>query len=174
MVAKETRAARVKRLYAMHKESVFRWALRYGAGDVAFAEDVTHDVFVKLMRAIEGLEDDDALGPWLYRVTTRSCLSRLTRTRFRRSVLSLLGLESETALDAPFAQVEARTSLRPALKVMEKLSSKERVALTMFYLDGKSQDEIAETLGHSKGYVSKLIQRAMVKIRKEGYEVQDG
>ena len=31
-----------------HRGRVFHWALRYGAGDRAWAEDVTHDVFLKL------------------------------------------------------------------------------------------------------------------------------
>ena len=38
----------IERLYDRHKEAVFRLALRYGRGDVAWAEDVTHDVFLDL------------------------------------------------------------------------------------------------------------------------------
>ena len=35
--------------YATHRAFVFHRCLRYGAGDVAFAEEVTQDVFVKLL-----------------------------------------------------------------------------------------------------------------------------
>ena len=54
-----------------HRARVFHWALRYGAGDAAFAEDLTHDVFLKLWSRLPSLDAQDDLGGWLYTVTAR-------------------------------------------------------------------------------------------------------
>src|ERR1044072_1155828 len=71
--------------YATHRAFVFHRCLRYGAGDVAFAEEVTQDVFVKLLEPLPSLRDPHDLGGWLNRVTANLAISRLRRER------SLLG-----------------------------------------------------------------------------------
>lgn len=167
------RVARVERIYVLHRDRVFRWALRYGAGDVRWAEDVAHDVFVKLLRAIDRLDDDEELARWLYRVTTNRCLTKLKRDRVRASLFALVagfGIfePQHVALDAATA---AKDELQKTLEVVRSLPPKERIAFSMLHLDGKSQNEIAEIMGLSKGYVSKLLARATERVRAAGYEV---
>src|SRR5262245_37026179 len=65
-------------IYRAERERVYAWALRYGGGRGAWAEDVTHDVFLKLHRNLRQLELND-VGAWLYRVTANLALSRLKR-----------------------------------------------------------------------------------------------
>ncbi len=168
----EERSSRIERLYFDHRDRVFRLALRFGAGDRAFAEDVTQDVFIQLMKNIDRLDREEALSAWLYKVTTNRCLSRLSRARFRRSVLSMLGL-FKPGYTQPQDAVEARSELARTMAVLENLSPKARVAFTMLHLDGKSQNEIAQIMGHSKGYISKLISKANAHIREAGFEVPD-
>jgi RNA polymerase sigma factor (sigma-70 family) len=48
-----------------------------------------------------------------------------------------------------------------------QLPARERVVLGMVHLDGKSQREVAEILGLSKGYVSKLLARATARLEEE-------
>jgi RNA polymerase sigma-70 factor, ECF subfamily len=153
--------ARVEVLYERHKEQVFRLALRYGGGRRAWAEDVTHDVFVALLGSIDRLDRDDELGGWFYRVTTRRCLQRLERERSRvRALVEWLAGATIREPDRPEAVVSARRDLDEITEAFDRLAPKERLAFAMYHLDGKDQGEIAQILGHSKGYVSKLIARA--------------
>lgn len=161
---------RLERLYAEHRDEVYRWALRYGTGDTAFAEDVTQEVFMRLMRALPKLEDPDQLGGWLYRVTANRCLSRLRRRRLTRTILSTLGLNPESTNHIE-AQVAARQDLQHVMQTIRALPAREGMVLTMLHLDGLSQSEIAQILGLSKGYVSKLVARATAKVRARGWEV---
>src|SRR5262245_28442646 len=70
-------AARVdiRDAYERHRHDVFRLALRYGAGRRAWAEDVTQEVFVRLMEIVDRLDAPSDLGAWLYRVTANHCVS---------------------------------------------------------------------------------------------------
>ncbi|WP_437968650.1 sigma-70 family RNA polymerase sigma factor [Sorangium sp. So ce260] len=162
----------IEALYRRHHRFVFRLALRYGRGNVAWAEDVTQDVFLDLMKALATLTERDGLEGWLYRATSNRCLNRLRRDRFLglpviRWVLGQAGAEPR-----PLDEVTiARDDLRRALEAVGKLPPKEQVAFSMFYLDGKDQEEIGKTLGHSKGYVCKLIQQAVARLRDAGWEV---
>ncbi|MEM6291802.1 MAG: sigma-70 family RNA polymerase sigma factor [Myxococcota bacterium] len=169
-----TRAERVEALYVEHRELVYRLALRYGGGNPAWAEDLTQEVFVRLFDVIDDLEARDGLESWFYRVTSNRCLNRLRAERLRNSgpVRWLLGRRAPEPRD-PERIVAAREGLAHAWETLATLPPKERVAFSMHYVDGKKQTEIAEILGHSKGYVSKLIKRAEDRVRAQGWEVSD-
>jgi RNA polymerase sigma-70 factor (ECF subfamily) len=171
----EARAGVVEGAYRKHYGLVYRVALRYGWGDAAWAEDVTHDVFLDLYAALPRLDERDTLEGWLYRATTNRCLNRLRRERFLAlpPVRWLLG-DRQPEPRRPDAVVMARDDLRHVFAVLDTLPVKERVAFCMYYLDDRAQDEIAQVLGHSKGYVCKLIQRAEERLRSRGWEVEGG
>ncbi len=166
----EVRAA-VNDAYRKHHGLVYRLALRYGRGRVAFAEDVVQEVFLQLWRHAAVVRDLDAVEGWLYRATTRRCFNKLRNERLV-GLLTFRWLrpDAEPSVDA-HALHGAREELRRAFDALSTLPAKERVAFSMFHLDGKSQDEIGAVLGHSKGYVCKLIQRASEKLKKLGWEV---
>jgi RNA polymerase sigma-70 factor, ECF subfamily len=163
----------VEALYRRHHHLVYRLALRYGRGDVAWAEDVTQDVFLDLMKALATLTDRDNLEGWLYRATSNRCLNRLRRDRFLAlpPIRWLLGQDEADPRPMLEEVAIARDDLRRAFKALGELPPKEQVAFSMFYLDGKEQEEIGSVLGHSKGYVCKLIQKAVARLRDAGWEV---
>ena len=153
-----------------HRGRVFHWALRYAAGDTSCAEDLTHDVFLKLWANLSRLEDTDDLGGWLYCVTARLAVSRF---RSRHSLLRAVRKWLQPSEDpAPDEALDARRSSHRALVALELLPDRERVALCMVALDGLSQREVATRLGLSEGYVSKLLQRARARLNALGWEVE--
>lgn len=169
-----TRAERVEALYREHRDLVYRLALRYGGGRPAWAEDITQEVFVRLFEVLDRLEQRDGYEAWFYRVTSNRCLNRLRAERLRNSapVRWLLGKRADQPEDMENV-VSARQELEQAWKVLETLAPKERVAFSMHYIDGKRQVEIAQILGHSKGYVCKLIKRAESRVRSCGWDVEE-
>jgi RNA polymerase sigma-70 factor (ECF subfamily) len=156
--------------YHAHRAMVYRLALRYGAGRTAWAEDVAHDVFVKLWQHLPALTDRSQLGGWLYRATARVAISRLRR---ERSLVTKLG-RMLAGVEEPIAPALAeRADAARALAMLHELPGRERVVLCMLVLDGKTQQEIAATLQLSKGYVSKLVERGWQRIRAAGWQVAD-
>ncbi|MBK9266473.1 MAG: sigma-70 family RNA polymerase sigma factor [Polyangiaceae bacterium] len=159
-------------LYRAHHALVYRIALRYGKGNTTWAEDIMQDVFLDLMKALPTLDDREHLEGWLYKATTQRCFCRLRREKFRMlaPIRWLFGAE-QVEPTTPDMLAMARQDLQRAAHALAELPAKEQIAFSMYYLDGKEQDEIGEVLGHSKGYVCKLIQRAVDKLRKRGWEV---
>ncbi|MBK7860873.1 MAG: sigma-70 family RNA polymerase sigma factor [Archangiaceae bacterium] len=166
------RSLTFEELYESQKERVYRWALQFGAGSRGWAEDVTHDVFIRVFQTYDSLHHRDDLGGLLYRVTANVALNRLRKERGIFSRLrQLLGDEVEAD---PHEQLALKETSREALRQLEALPALERAVLSMKLFDGKRQSEIAQTLSLSEGYVSKLLQRAMGRIRSAGWEVSDG
>lgn len=165
----ELRRVSFEEAWEAHRSRVFHWALRYGAGDRAWAEDVTHDVFLKLWAHLPRLEEHDDVGGWLYTVTARVAVSRL---RAHNGVLSVLKKWLQPQADAQADEsLHARRASAAALKALDALPDRERVVLCMVALDGLSQREVSIHLRLSEGYVSKLLQRGREHLRALGCEV---
>jgi RNA polymerase sigma-70 factor, ECF subfamily len=177
IVAKKSIATRnleVERLYDRYKNHVFRVALRYAGGNASWAEDVTHDVFIDLFDVIGRLVERDDLGAWLYRATTNRCLNKLKRERFLSSPWLQFFFRRRAATPAdPEVVAIARSDLRAAFGAVNELPPKEKVAFFMRYVDGKDLREIGRVLGHTKGYVSKLLERARRRLDQAGWQVDD-
>src|SRR4051812_271980 len=164
----------IERLYDRHKDSVFRLALRYGRGDVGWAEDVTHDVFLDLFDFLGRLEDLDDLAGWFYRVTTNRCLNRLKRQHLMtRPLIRLLVGGPQREPPDPEQIAIARSELKTAFDPVNGLPPKERVVFFMRHVDGLDQVAIARALQFSEGYVSKLLQRATRELERAGWQVND-
>ena len=161
-------------LYAAHRAQVFRWGMRYGGGKIDWAEDLTHDVFVKTFELLPTLRDTEDLGGWLYRVTANLAIERIRREQsiFTR-IARLYRAGKEQSAPSAEVRVFAREEAEAAAGALASLPAKERVALCMLVIDGKSQREIARALSLSDGYVSKLIHRAWDKMRAAGWDGGD-
>lgn len=158
-------------LYRAHRDRVYAWALRYGGGQRAWAEDVTHDVFVQLHRHLRRLDPED-LGAWLYRVTANVALGRLRRETGWTRALTHWFLPTPPPTQ-PDEWLELDEEARAALHALQALPARERLVVTMHVLDGRSQRDIARALSLSEGYVSKLLTRAWDQLRARGWEVAD-
>jgi RNA polymerase sigma-70 factor (ECF subfamily) len=155
--------------YRAHRDGVYRTCLLFGGGRTAWAEDATHDVFVKLIEALPRLHDHHDLGGWLYRVSVNLCISRLKRER-RLLYRVFPWLESSARADVDlFAGLEAQERARAALATLDGLPARERAVFVMKVLESKPQHEIADVLGISEGYVSKLLARAWARVVDAGW-----
>lgn len=158
--------------YREHWTNVYRQSLRFGGGDTQWAEDLAHDVFVKLLEQFTRLEAHDDLGGWLYRVTANLALSRLRRERsWVGRIRGAWRVLQEGTAPSPEVVVVSRERAAEALRALRGLPPNERVVICMKLLDQLPQREIAATLGLSEGYVSKLIRRGLDTLRSEGWEV---
>jgi RNA polymerase sigma-70 factor, ECF subfamily len=165
----------LEQLYERYHRLVFHLALRYGNNNVAWAEDITHDIFLKLLSTPLGLVDHEALSGWFYRVTTRHCLNKLRHEALLNSApLRWFFAAERQEFRNPESDTVASDELAKVAKVVGELPPKERLAFYMRYIDDKPQIEIALILGHSTSYVSKLLERARQRLLAAGWEVPDG
>jgi RNA polymerase sigma factor (sigma-70 family) len=156
--------------YRTHREDIYRLCMRYGGGRPAWAEDVVHDVFMKLLEHLPELEDPEHVGGWLYRVAANLSVSRLRREQSWVGKLRVL-LAGDDERDRPADEVfEEHETAAAAMETLRTLPARERVVLCMKVLDGRSQKEIAEALELSEGYVSKLCARAWERVRGAGWD----
>lgn len=71
--------------------------------------------------------------------------------------------------DAGFELVEDRLALE---HVLPHLDERERTVLRLRFVDDLTQSQIAERIGHSQMHVSRILRRALDKLRAEVAEVE--
>jgi RNA polymerase sigma-70 factor (ECF subfamily) len=182
-VSEKTAAARVEAepcpafevCYRDHYPRLFAVCLRIGQGDVPFAEDVLHDVFLTLHRRLAALDPPENVGAWLYRVAINGALRQLRRKRSMLGRMTDFLSASSSDENVPSADevFERREDLATLRKSLAKLPPVERIVIDMTLVEGQSQQQIAATLSFSKGYVSKLVSRACARLRSLGFRVDD-
>jgi RNA polymerase sigma factor (sigma-70 family) len=125
------------------------------------AEDAVQQTFVKAYDALHRDERRLLLKPWLYRIAHNTAHNALRDHALRYEPL---GEEGATA-ERPELVVERRERLRSVLDSVRDLPPRQRDALVLRELEGRSYEEISAALGVGGGAVRQLLNRARTTLR---------
>lgn len=143
-------------LYGRHRESVFRLALRL-TGSESGAEDILHDVFVGLPRALERYEERGQFSSWIRRVAARVALMRL---RARRDQVAL---DRETFVHSESTGPVERVAAARAVAAMPEAL---RVVFLLTEVEGYSHRDVGELLDISVNASRTRLHRAWTFLHK--------
>ena len=150
-------------LIRRHQAAVRR-ACRAVTGHEHDADDAAQDAFLSALDRIETYDPKRPFGPWLMRIATNAAIDLLRRRAVRKSELLDESLSAASQLPARDAeQAELRQRLAAALAA---LPERQRVAITLFDLEGYPHAEIAEVLGIPEGTVRSDVFHARRKLRE--------
>ena len=144
-----------------YRDRVFRLTFSM-LRDRALAEDTTQDIFLRVWRALPGFAGQSQLSTWIYAISKNACLSEL---RKRRPQVSLDSDEDEQS--AEDADDSATVSVG---QLLDQLPERYRQAVVLFYMEDKSYEQTAESLGLPLGTVKALLHRArkrLIELTKE-------
>ncbi len=125
------------------------------------AEDVVQQSF---MSAYEAMHRDGAelnLRPWLYRIAHNTALNALRDRALRHDELD----EHIDGVERPDQVLERSQGLRDVLVAVQALPERQRDAILLRELEGRSYEEIALALGVTDGAVRQLLNRARNALR---------
>ena len=148
-------------LYEQYATDVLRVSYYY-LGNREMAEDVTQDVFVKLLTNCPDLEQGREKA-WLLKVALNRCRDLWRSAWIRKVVLGHPGFECFPAPDE-IGQMADQCSLAEAVG---RLKPEFKEVVLLFYYQGFSVSEISEMLGIAEGTVSSRLSRAREKLQKE-------
>jgi RNA polymerase sigma-70 factor, ECF subfamily len=131
--------------------------------DRAQAEDVAQDVFMRVWRALPGYAGQASLSTWIYAITRNACLSELRKKRAHVSID-----QDEDDYDAEVAALSVSdaddSATATVTQLLDELPERYRQAVTLFYMEDKSYEQTAESLGLPLGTVKALLHRARKKL----------
>jgi RNA polymerase sigma factor (sigma-70 family) len=125
------------------------------------AEDAVQQSFVSAFDAMTRGDAEINLRPWLYRIAHNTALNVLRDRGLRHAALD----ESMDGVERPDQTMERRQHVREVLRAVQALPERQRDAIVLRELEGRSYDEIAGELGVTGGAVRQLLNRARNSLR---------
>jgi RNA polymerase sigma-70 factor, ECF subfamily len=160
-------------LFEAYKDRVFSIAAYSFGGNQTAAGDVTQQVFLKLMSSIKQFRGDSEFTTWLYRFVVNACIDEQRRGRrfIALGDTATVASADKRPQEKHYARVEIAESVKAAIS---ELKPKFRLPILLKYVEGLSYEEIATTMGCSKGTVAsrlnrghKALARRLVHLRGE-------
>jgi len=152
------------RLFDMYVDRVYRHVY-YRVGNVADAEDLTQQVFLKAWQAIDRYKR--TASPFLAWLMT---ISHNLIVDFYRTKKDKTYLEAEVMADdlasSPERIAEARFEQQQLRRAILQLRSDQQQVILLRFVEGFQYAEIAALLGKSEGAIRVILHRALVVLRR--------
>ena len=154
-------------IYRRHVRRVYGLCLRM-VRQHEEAEDLTHEVFLHLFRAVGSFRGESSFTTWLHRLTTNHVLMHFRKRKPRRG---LLAAENDEGAARAAANLQSLTGTPSADSValelaVEQLPPGYRAVFILHDVEGYEHDEIARMLGVATGTSKSQLHKARMRLRK--------
>jgi RNA polymerase sigma-70 factor (ECF subfamily) len=154
---------RHNRFIAEHLRRIFVQIYRI-VGNVDDAQDLTQESFIKALRHLDQLKDEQKAAHWLSRIATNTAIDFLRRNgRVSFCEIDHALLRHNNNPEQILMRAEERTRLEAGLRL---LTPRERAALILRDVEGLTATEVAKRLDCSKATVRSHISNARQKFRR--------
>lgn len=142
--------------------------VRYRVGDAATADDLTAQIFERVLVHIRGYRPERApFAVWLFAIA-RNAVSDHLRAQRRQRWLSLEVLRDRASSDPEPEEVATHSETRAELLgAMARLRGRERDLIALKFATGLTNRRIAELTGLSESNVGVILYRAVRRLRAE-------
>ncbi|MCC6897403.1 MAG: RNA polymerase sigma factor [Polyangiaceae bacterium] len=166
LVARLARAepAAVGAVYDDHHQAVRAFATRL-VGDPASAEDLVHEVFVALPRAIRGFRGDSSLRTFLISIAVNHARHFVRSAARRRAAMDKLSLEPPRSSPDPERDLRRRELADALTRALDALPLDQRVAFVLSDVEERTSSQIARIVGAPEGTVRTRLFHARKKLR---------
>ena len=141
---------------------VIRAVCHDATGNLAEAQDLSQEVFLRAYRNLATLRDAERFAGWLVgiaRMTCREWRKQAARDRRRRRPL-------DPDRVGPDAQDAAADAAEQLLQAIARLPQRERLALHLFYLQERPAEVAQETMRLSRSGFYRVLDRARRRLRR--------
>ena len=155
----------LEELYLIHFDRIYSY-LHLSVGNRHDAEDLTTQTFLKMLEAIGRFRWQSVpFSAWLFRIAHNLAIDHF---RARRRVQAEDEVPEVAGQEESSAEQQAMDSLGQAgmLALIARLSPEQRQVLTLKFLFGFANAEVAGILGKTEGAVKSLQHRALATLQK--------
>ena len=183
-LAQEGRELAYRELVRRYERPVFSLVYRM-VRDRETAEDLAQDTFVKVLNNVERYRPEFKFSSWLFKIANNVAIDHLRKRQL--DTISTDG--SRHATTASEVEATSFDVVEPGQNALEQLTSHElgtaieravgrlrpmyRSCILLRHVEGRSYEEIAQTLDLPLGTVKTYIHRARHELRKELADVRE-
>ena len=154
----------VSEIYDRYQRSIFRY-LYYRVGDQQTAEDLTSEVFLRMIEKISYYQDQRAsFQAWLFQIARNLSIDHYRKMKSRDSV----ALEDDypERSEDPLEVLDRELTSEKLYQAMVKLPENQRDVIVMRFVVGMPIGEVADTLHKTEDSIKGLQRRALLALRE--------
>ncbi len=157
-------------LYERYYQGIYRYVY-YRVGSATLAEDLTADVFVKMLHGIQSYSLQGVpFSAWLYRIARNRVIDHMRRQP-EKTDLSLEEARVETMASGE-TSLEQALQRDELLKAIQVLTDDQRQVIILKFIEDMDNATIAAVLGKTEGAVKSLQHRALDTLREHMRSMQ--
>lgn len=127
------------------------------------AEDAVQGAFIRSLERIGQLRPGSPFGPWFYRVLRTTCLNLRRHEALRAHDPIPFGARGRSN---PERDAERSRTRERVLEALGRLPEMQRMAVTLYDLEGYSHQEVAQALGIAVGTSRAHVHHARQALRR--------
>jgi RNA polymerase sigma-70 factor (ECF subfamily) len=151
-------------LMKRYEKLVYRIAFDH-AKNTHCAMDITQNVFLKAHKNLSSYSGSGVFKAWLMRITYNECISWFRQQKNERMTDELTAVNTPVLRAVQVDEVARQEYQDIILSELKKLSSKQRLAVSLRYFEDFSLREIATVINSSEGAVKSILFRSLEKLR---------
>jgi RNA polymerase sigma-70 factor (ECF subfamily) len=150
-------------LFERHHRQLFHFLSRT-TGDASAAEDLTQEVFVRMLRYRHTYDVDSRFDTWMFRIA-RNARADYFRKKAPPPTAVDEALDIADITPGPAEQMERRLGAMQVERALRELPDEPRDLIVLARYHDMPYDRIADTLGIEIGAVKVRVHRAMKQLR---------
>lgn len=162
--AKEGELVVVSVIYERYQQGIFRY-LYYRVGDQQTAEDLTSEVFLRMIEALENYNHKkSSFQAWLFQIARNLSIDHYRKTKHQKNV----PLEDNFSVEEgePLEIVTRELTSEKLHQALTKLPDNQRDVIVMRFISGLPIGEVAQSLHKSEDSIKGLQRRGLLALRE--------
>ena len=158
--------AAFSQLYNLHINVLFNYGLKLTI-DKELLKDCIHDIFVKLYTKKDELGTIDNLRSYLFISLKNKLCDELRRRMYMSdTAVEEVSISTPTDVEDDYMEEEQRKNeFSLVRRLLDQLSTRQREALTLYYIEEKKYEDICEIMNMNYQSVRNLMYRGLTKLR---------
>jgi RNA polymerase sigma-70 factor (ECF subfamily) len=156
-----------KMIVNTYAPQIFNLAYHF-TGSQEEAEDVTQEIFLKLLSSLKKYKEKMNFTAWLLTLTRNHLIDRYRREKKAKSLRQELdeNFVKETKSQSPENNLARKETQVIVWQALDQLSPEIRLSIILFDILGKTYEEVAEILNIPVGTVKSRINRGRLQLAR--------
>lgn len=153
-------------VYYQHIDALYHYGERL-TPDKALIEDCLQDLFAELWNRRRRLPEVDSVKFYLFKALTRKIIKKCRQAQ-RMSARQVDEYDFEITLAPEFELVDSQMASQEKnqlLRAINRLSPRQKEAITLYFYDGFSYEEVGEIMAMGTRSVYNLVYRGLTALR---------
>lgn len=156
------------RLYDQYHQDVFQFLL-YMVKNKQTAEDLMHEVYVRVLKAFSRFEGKSSEKTWLFSIAKNVAIDHFRKSSVRkRHAFDFFDWEKQELRSTealPEELAEMNDEMKQLLNALDECTGDQKMVVIMRYFQDLSISETSQILGWTEGKVKTTQHRAIHKLR---------